>query len=417
MKDAAFMGLAPDGGLFMPECIPAVDMQVVMEKAEKSFAEMAAYIAGLFFGEEIPEADLYCLCRQVFSFPLRMHKFGNDKYTLELFHGPTFAFKDFGAGFMGKMMGLLHQDEEDLVILTATSGDTGSAVAHGFYDVPGIQVVILYPEGKVSPLQESQMTTLGKNIFPLKVKGNFDDCQSLVKQIFNDREFRKKHRVTSANSINLLRWIPQSFYYFYGYYLWQQATGETAPDIIVPSGNYGNIAAGILAWRMGLPVGRFIAASNANDVVPRYLQTGEYQPRPSVRTVANAMDVGDPSNYERIMYLFQRDFEQLATRVKGFACDDKAIRKGLYDMYRQYGYVSDPHSVVGYLAAMQYRAKGFWLSTAHEAKFREISGEVLPVLPELPQVLQQTLQKERHFQVMEASAEELKKRLDTFNFK
>ena len=280
LKDAAVMGLAPDGGLFMPQYIPKADIDVVFRKAEKSFPEMASYLAWLFMEGDVDRDALDEVCRQAFGFDVRLSHIEGDKYTLELFHGPTFAFKDFGAGFMGRMLGVLNGSGEDLTILTATSGDTGSAVANGFYGVPGVKVVVLYPEGKVSDLQESQMTTLGGNIFPLRVRGNFDDCQRIVKEIFSDSVFRAEKKVTSANSINILRWLPQSFYYFYGWYLWNSATGKYMPEITVPSGNYGNISAGMLAKKMGLPVKGFIAASNANDIIPKYLETGVFEPKP-----------------------------------------------------------------------------------------------------------------------------------------
>ena len=314
---------------------------------------------------------------------------GCGRYTLELFHGPTGAFKDFGAGFMGRAIGLLGATGERLVILTATSGDTGSAVAHGFYGVPGVDVVVLYPEGKISRLQECQMTALGGNIHPLRVAGTFDDCQRLVKELFADAEFRKRRRVTSANSINLLRWIPQAFYYFYGYCRWRQAAGGDRPVIVVPSGNYGNLAAGMLAQRMGLPVGGFVAASNINDVVPEFLRTGVYRPRPSVRTPANAMDVGAPSNFERMLWLCGGDPEVLRGELEGFRCDDACIRRTIDELYERHGYFSDPHSSVGYAASMAVGKPGFYLSTAHPAKFGEVIASVTGARVPLPERLEE----------------------------
>ena len=275
LKDAAFAGLAPDGGLFIPESIPQVDMAKVEALASQSYADMAVYLAQTVFSE-IPPEDMERLVRDAYDFPLVLNSISEGRYNLELFHGPTYAFKDFGARFMGRMLGYLG-DGEPITILAATSGDTGSAVAHGFYGVDNVRVVILYPDGKVSPLQEAQMTTLGGNITPLKVAGNFDDCQRLVKSMFQDEDLRSKVRITSANSINLLRWIPQSFYYFYAYCQWKAQTGMADPVVVVPSGNYGNLAAGMFAKRMGLPIKGFVAASNANDVVPEYLLTGDYK--------------------------------------------------------------------------------------------------------------------------------------------
>ena len=309
LREAAMMGLAPDGGLFVPERIPQADLDEAERLAGESYAALAGYLAGLFFGDDLDTEALRRELATLYDYPVPLRRVGRGRYTLELFHGPTCAFKDFGAGFMGRAVGLLGAAGERLVILTATSGDTGSAVAHGFYNVPGVDVVVLYPEGKISRLQECQMTALGGNIHPLRVAGTFDDCQRLVKELFADESFRRRRRVTSANSINLLRWIPQAFYYFYGYFRWRRETGGDLPTIVVPSGNFGNLAAGMLAQRMGLPVGGFVAASNLNDVVPEFLRTGVYRPRPSVQTPASAMDVGAPSNFERMLWLCDGDAE------------------------------------------------------------------------------------------------------------
>jgi len=420
IKDAAFMGLAPDGGLFIPEYIPQVDMAKVETLAEVSYAEMACYLAGLFFGDDFSEEELRAMIMKAYDFECPLVKVSEGDFALELFHGPTFAFKDFGARFMGGMLGLLtkRQDsKEELTVLTATSGDTGSAVAAGFHNVPGVRVVVLYPEGKVSDLQESQMTTLGGNIHAVRVKGNFDDCQALVKGVFNDSLYRQTHYVTSANSINLLRWIPQSFYYFYGYCQWKKATGKSEPDIVVPSGNYGNITAGMLAHFMGMPVKRFIAGSNANDVVPEYLKSGVYSPRPSVRTVANAMDVGAPSNYERMMYLYSQDFSKLTASVYGFSCNDEEIKAAMKELFEKYGYVSDPHSAVAYNTAKAYGMDGFRLSTAHSAKFLDVLHSALGEgAPEeafaIPEGLRKAMMKEKEYTVMENSLKDLEDFVD-----
>lgn len=402
LAEAAFAGLAPDGGLFMPERIPQVDMARVEAEAAKSYADMALYLAELLF-DDVAKSDLGAVVRDAYDFPVSLKGVGESLYTLDLYSGPTYAFKDFGARFMGRMTGLLN-DGGELTILTATSGDTGSAVAHGFYGVDGVRVVILYPDGKVSPLQEAQMTTLGGNIFPLKVKGNFDDCQRLVKTMFRDEELRSRVRITSANSINLLRWIPQSFYYFYGYCAWKRATGREELEVVVPSGNYGNLTAGMLAQKMGLPIKGFVAASNANDVVPEFLQTEVYSPRASVRTVANAMDVGDPSNFERMMYLCGDDVAALKRQVRGFSCNDDEILAAINEMYERWGYLSDPHSAVGYLASKHYDVDGFWLSTAHAAKFSEITYQAIMESVPLPEKLSVMLSRERRFESMEADA-------------
>jgi len=421
LKDAAFMGLAPDGGLFVPERIPEVDMAKVEALAEQSYADMATYLAGLFFGEDFDEATLSEMVHKAYDFDCPLVKISEGDYALELFHGPTFAFKDFGARFMGGMLGLLSRSNassEMLTVLTATSGDTGSAVAAGFHNVPGVRVVVLYPDGKVSNLQESQMTTLGGNIHPLKVKGNFDDCQALVKGVFNDSFFRQSHYVTSANSINLLRWIPQSFYYFYGYCQWKKATGKKYPDIVVPSGNYGNITAGMLAHFMGMPVGRFIAGANANDEVPQYLKTGVYEPRPSVRTVANAMDVGAPSNFERMIHLYGNDYDGLIAQVYGYSYSDAEIMAAMKELYVKDGYVSDPHSAVAYLASKDAKMDGFRLSTAHSAKFLEVLHVALENVPEnknpyaIPEGLRKAMEKPKSFTVLENSLADLEAFVD-----
>ena len=363
LREAAMMGLAPDGGLFVPERIPQADMALAERLASESYAALAGYLAGLFFGGDFDSQAVQRELDGLYDFPVPLRVVGRGRYTLELFHGPTCAFKDFGAGFMGRMTGLLGAADEKLVILTATSGDTGSAVAHGFHNVPGVEVVVLYPEGKISRLQECQMTALGGNIHPLRVAGTFDDCQRLVKELFADAPFRKRRRVTSANSINLLRWIPQAFYY------------------------YGNLAAGMLARRMGLPLGGFVAASNVNDVVPEFIRTGVYRPRPSVRTPANAMDVGAPSNFERMLWLCDGDPEMLRAELEGFRCDDASIRRTIDELYERHGYFSDPHSAVGYAASAAVDKPGFYLSTAHPAKFGEViesvTGSRVPLLERL----------------------------------
>lgn len=395
LKDAAFAGLAPDGGLFIPESIPQVDMAKVEALASQSYADMAVYLAQTVFSD-IPSDDIERIVRDAYDFPLRLNSVSDGLYNLELFHGPTYAFKDFGARFMGRMLGYLG-DGNPVTILAATSGDTGSAVAHGFYGVDNVRVVILYPDGKVSPLQEAQMTTLGENICPLKVAGNFDDCQRLVKSMFQDKELRSRVRITSANSINLLRWLPQSFYYFYGFCQWKQQTGMSDPVVVVPSGNYGNLAAGMFAKRMGLPIKGFVAASNANDVVPEYLLTGDYRPRASVRTVANAMDVGAPSNFERMLWLCNDSYDLMCKEIEGFSCSDQQILEAIKEIYDDTGYISDPHSAVGYLATRHYGQPGFWLSTAHAAKFCEVIEKSLGVTPELPEGLALAMGKKKVF--------------------
>ena len=401
LREAVMRGLAPDGGLFVPERIPQVDLGEARRRAEQSYASLAGYLAGLFFDGDFDPQLLAREMEALYDFEVPLRRVGRGRYTLELFHGPTCAFKDFGAGFMGRMAGLLGREQERLVILTATSGDTGSAVAHGFYNVPGIDVVILYPEGKISRLQECQMTALGGNIHPLRVAGTFDDCQRLVKELFADEAFRARRQVTSANSINLLRWIPQAFYYFYGYFLWQRETGGERPTIVVPSGNYGNLAAGMLARRMGLPVEGFVAASNLNDVVPEFLRTGIYRPRPSVQTLATAMDVGAPSNFERMLWLCGGDPGVLRDELIGYRCDNAGIRRTIDALYERCGYLSDPHSAVGYAASVAVDKPGFYLSTAHPAKFGEVIASVTGRRVQLPERLETLTRREQHSDPLE----------------
>ncbi|MGN1214749.1 MAG: threonine synthase [Candidatus Cryptobacteroides sp.] len=381
LKEAAIKGLAPDGGLFMPERIPTADLDKALSYG--TFPEMSAYLASLFF-DEYSYDELLEMTSAAFAFDIPLAEVGPGLRTLELFHGPTFAFKDVGAGFMGQMMGRLADKGKPINVIAATSGDTGSAVANGFYKVAGVNVTVLFPKGKVSRFQESQMTTLGENIHAVAVDGCFDDCQAIVKTLLADRNFHDEYRLTSANSINILRWIPQSFYYFWAYRQWKERTGGVSPVVVVPSGNIGNLAAGVLAMKMGLPIASFVAANNANDTFSRYLESGEYAPAPTVPTVANAMDVSAPSNFERIMDFFGNDWKSVNSIIRGCTFSDDEIRAAIREMKEKYGYLSCPHSATGYLAAKQYGVDGFWLSTAHYAKFidvvRTALGEDIPLI-------------------------------------
>ncbi len=412
LRDAAFLGLAPDGGLFMPEYYPQVDMKRVEELAEISFADMASYLACTIFGDDVNPEEIDAIVRDAFNFEVPLVEIGKGVKVLELFHGPTFAFKDFGGRFMGRMLGLLNKGGDPIIVLTATSGDTGSAVAHGFWKVPGVKVIVLYPKGKVSDFQEAQMTTLGENIFPLAVNGTFDDCQALVKASFNNKDLRSRVKITSANSINILRWIPQSFYYFWGYCQWKRQGGVGDPDIVVPSGNYGNITAGMLAWKMGMPMNRFIAGSNANDIVPAFLESGSYNPKPSVQTVANAMDVGAPSNFERLLYLFDDDYSKIILNVKGYSYSDAEIKDAIKEIYDNCHYLSDPHSAVGYLSYKAADASGFYLSTAHPSKFASVINNSIGFNPELPVEFKKILNLKRTFGQLNNSEEELEKYIE-----
>lgn len=374
-REATIRGQAPDKGLYFPEHIPVFERSFFQQMDRMTDVEIAFQVIRPYAGENIPDAELYRIVEETVSFPIPLVEIAPGVYTLELFHGPTLAFKDVGARFMSRCLGYFSKDRsQKITVLVATSGDTGGAVAAGFYDVPGVEVVILYPSGKVSPVQEKQLTTLGKNIRAFEVKGNFDDCQALVKQAFMDEELRNKMGLTSANSINVARWLPQQFYYFT---LWKQWQDKINPPVVsVPSGNFGNICAGMLAHQSGLPVKHFIAACNENDVVTRFLQDGAYQPRKAVATISNAMDVGDPSNFIRVMELFDQERGALMEMLSSYRFDDVQTRAAMSFLYQRYGYTADPHGAVGYLALEKYRQQhpgvsGVFLETAHPVKFPE----------------------------------------------
>ncbi len=393
LQEAAKSGLAPCGGLYMPESIPQIDLAKLEAEADKSFAHMAYYVADLLFGEDMSREVLKDIIFDAYNFALPLHQFGDSsKYTLELFHGPTLAFKDFGARFMARMLAALCPND-NTIILTATSGDTGSAVADGFYGVDGIDVYILYPEGKVSDFQERQMTTLGGNIHALRVPGSFDDCQAMVKSVFANRALCEQKNITSANSISILRWVPQSFYYFWGYIQWKKSSGKSECDVVVPSGNFGNITAAILATKMGLPLRKFIAATNVNDTIPQFLKSGVFTPKPSIQTCANAMDVGNPSNYERLIELMS--FEELTERMVGVSYTDEQIEQTMRDIYKEYGYLSDPHSAIGFAAMRDTDVEGFYASTAHSSKFADVISRALGIDVEIPASHQSIMTKEK----------------------
>ena len=392
LKTAVLKGLPDDNGLYMPEHIPSLSKDFIQNLPNYSFQEIAFRVAQALIGDVIPEKALSDIIEKAVNFPAPVVQLDTHTSILELFHGPSLAFKDFGARFMAQLMSYFNQDEQDeLVILVATSGDTGGAVAAGFYDTPGIQVVILYPSGKVSPLQEKQLTTLGKNITALEVNGTFDDCQALVKKAFLDRELNQSIRLSSANSINISRLIPQSFYYFEAF----KQLDTTLPVVFsIPSGNFGNLTAGLIAQRMGLPVEKFIAATNINDVVPEYLSTGKYRPRPSQRTISNAMDVGNPSNFARMEDLYGFTWNNMKQEIVGYSFTDKRTKEGLKEVYDQFGYIIDPHGAVGYLALKEYQVlnpntMGVILETAHPTKFIEDVENILQTKIEIPERLAQ----------------------------
>jgi threonine synthase len=378
LKEAVMKGLPDDNGLFMPLDIPALPTDFIQNLANYSFLEIAEKVCETLFKGAIPAEDLKTLLKNAFDFPAPVVKLDEQKYILELFHGPSLAFKDFGARFMAQLMSYFNQGESrELTILVATSGDTGGAVAAGFYETPGIRVVILYPSGKVSMLQEKQLTTLGHNISALEIDGTFDDCQALVKQAFLDVDLNQRLRLSSANSINIARLIPQALYYFEAYK--QMAKGGNPVVFCVPSGNFGNLTAGLLAAKMGLPMHHFIAATNANDVVPAYLEHGKYVSRPSVRTLSNAMDVGNPSNFARMLDIFlgsdeSSTWNNMRNQVSGYAFSDQETQAAMREVDGKYNYTIDPHGAIGYLALNAYQqehpnTRGIILETAHPAKF------------------------------------------------
>ncbi|MBN2742979.1 MAG: threonine synthase [Marinilabiliaceae bacterium] len=380
LKEAVLKGLAEDKGLYMPELIPQLPTSFFQNIDKLSLPEIAFETLKPFFCPDIDETHFASLVADALNFEIPVKHISANIHTLELFHGPTCAFKDVGARFMARILGeFVKGMDKEINILVATSGDTGSAVANGFYKVPGINVFVLYPKGLVSDVQEKQFTTLGHNITAIEVNGTFDDCQRMVKEAFMDAELNSKMVLTSANSINLARLLPQSVYYHYGY---AQLKAQGKDDVVmcVPSGNFGNITAALVAARMGLPVKRFIAATNANDVVPQYLVNGKYQPRKSVATIANAMDVGDPSNFVRIENLFEHQYEKVKANIEACSFTDEEIRATMKRVFEKTGYILDPHGATGYEALermLQPSENGLFMETAHPAKFPEVVEPVI----------------------------------------
>ncbi|MDR1884608.1 MAG: threonine synthase [Prevotella sp.] len=376
LQEAVVKGLAPDKGLYMPGKIEELPQSFFDNIGDMSFQETACTVAGAFFGEDIEAATLKGIVCDALGFDVPVIQVDDRIYSLELFHGPTLAFKDIGGRFMARLLGyfIKKQGRKDVKVLVATSGDTGSAVANGFLGVEGIHVYVLYPKGKVSRIQECQFTTLGRNITAIEIDGTFDDCQALVKTAFLDDELNKKLVLTSANSINVARFLPQAFYYFHA--CGQLAKSGKAKNVVfsVPCGNFGNITAGLIAKRMGLPVKRFIAANNRNSIFCEYLQTGKYDPRPSVQTIANAMDVGDPGNFARVLDLYNKSLEEIRKDISGKYYDDESIGKIVKDAYNKTGYLLDPHGACAYQALkddLHPDETGIFLETAHPAKFLE----------------------------------------------
>lgn len=411
-REAAIKGQPPDKGLYFPGSIPVLEEKFLSEMHQYAKEELALEVIRPYVGDTIPENVLRKIVEETIAFDFPLKPVNENIYSLELFHGPTLAFKDVGARFMSRCLEyFVRNDNRKVTVLTATSGDTGGAVANGFYKASGIDVVILYPSGKVSDIQEWQLTRLGHNIHALEVEGSFDDCQRLVKQAFADAQLNHSMMLSSANSINVARWLPQQFYYFFAVQQWQHKNNP--PVISVPSGNFGNLCAGLLAQRSGLPVKHFIAACNENETVPDYFKTGNYHPRPSVATLSNAMDVGDPSNFVRMMELYDSDHEHISQLISSYSISDEETEQTIKEVYSSHGYLPDPHGAVAYAALKKYLqqhpgTKGIFLETAHPVKFRNIVEPVTGDPVALPAAVA-SLEKEKKVATkMEANYEQLK---------
>lgn len=429
-KEATIKGQAPDKGLYFPQQIPNLPKDLIPHIDQYSREEIAFRVIQPYIGDSLPETELHRIVAETIRFDFPLVKITDRISSLELFHGPTLAFKDVGARFMSRCLGyFVRGNNQSVTVLVATSGDTGGAVASGFHGVEGVNVVILYPSGKVSSVQELQLTTLGKNISALEVNGSFDDCQRMVKQAFMDKELNREIFLTSANSINVARWLPQQFYYFFAYQQWiaqeqssiqdqpfvqgRSSAQDRAPVISVPSGNFGNICAGLLAHRSGLPVQHFIAACNANNVVPDYLQTGQYTPKTAISTLSNAMDVGDPSNFVRILELFHKEFHSLKKVLTSVSISDEETKITIKDLYNNQHYLADPHGAVGYLALSRYLAehpdeKGFFLETAHPVKFYDTVEPVINQVIHQPDSVLALLGRQKQSTKIEATYDQLK---------
>ena len=399
-KEATIRGQAPDKGLYFPEHIPVFDPSFFDDMEKMADEEIAFHVILPYVGKTIPEGELRRIIKETINFPIPLVKLTDKIFSLELFHGPTLAFKDVGARFMSRCLGFFSRGRSQrVIVLVATSGDTGGAVANGFYEVDGVDVVILYPSGKVSLVQEKQLTTLGKNIHALEINGNFDDCQQLVKQAFADPLLNEKLFLTSANSINVARWLPQQFYYFFA---WKQWAGKKDPPVIsVPSGNFGNLCAAMLAHVSGLPVKHFIAACNANNVVAEFLDTGKYQPKKAIATLSNAMDVGDPSNFIRILEIFDHKLPELKKKLSAYSIGDDETLETIRDIYARHHYLLDPHGAVGFLSLEKYLSAnpdtgGFFVETAHPVKFYDVVASVTGDKVPIPPRVEKIIRKEKH---------------------
>jgi len=411
-KQATINGQAPDRGLYFPEAIPLLPENFIRNIERFSNEAIAYEVIKPYVAPSIPEDILKNIVEETINFPIPLININDHISALELFHGPTLAFKDVGARFMSRCLGYFVKDQpKKVTVLVATSGDTGGAVANGFYDVPNVEVIILYPSGKVSTVQEKQLTTLGKNIHALEINGSFDDCQQMVKEIFAHAEDFENLFLTSANSINVARWLPQQFYYFFAYKQW--ADKSNPPVIAVPSGNFGNICAGILANASGLPVKHFIAACNANDVVPHFFETNHYEPKKAVATISNAMDVGNPSNFVRILEIFDQQVDDLKKLVSAQSVSDEQTKATLKEVKEKFNYLLDPHGAVGYHALENYLqqhpgGKGMVVETAHPVKFFDVVEPIIGEAIAIPAVVEEQLQLEKKSLLMENNSEALR---------
>lgn len=408
-QKAVLDGLAPDGGLYLPEAIPSISPEFLKALPKLSFQELSLEIASLWLDKEIDGKVLQNIVEVAFQFDAPLVPVGDNMFALELFHGPTFAFKDFGARFMAQVLAeFVAGSDKEITILVATSGDTGSAVASAFHNVDGIKIVLLFPSGKISEIQRKQMTTLGGNVHALEIEGNFDDCQRLVKQAFADSELRTQLQLSSANSINIARLLPQSFYYFRAV---AQLSKQHPPIFSVPSGNFGNLTAGVIAKRMGLQVERFVAATNINDVVPQYLKSGKFEPRSSIQTISNAMDVGNPSNFERLQHLYENDVVKMSHEICAASFTDHKTEQCIKHTYQETNYVLDPHGAVALLGLRKFmsdESAGIFLETAHPAKFTETVEPAIAKKIDIPDKLKSCLSSPEHMVKLKADYEEFR---------
>lgn len=407
---ATIAGQAPDKGLYFPQQIPQLPADFVKNIKQYSKEEIGVTVMQPYIGNAMPASVLENIVAETINFSFPLISINNNISCLELFHGPTLAFKDVGARFMSRCLGYFNKNNDKKVtVLVATSGDTGGAVANGFLGVEGVEVIILYPSKKVSAVQELQLTTLGQNITALEIQGSFDDCQAIVKNAFIDEDIKAKYQLTSANSINVARWLPQQLYYFFAYQQWQH---NEAPVVCVPSGNFGNICAAIIATASGLPTQHFIAACNANDVVTQYLHTQQYTPKPATATISNAMDVGNPSNFIRIQQIFENNFSTIANALSSISVTDEQTKQTIAEVYQKYNYTLDPHGAVAYYALekylQQHNTYGYFLETAHPVKFPNVVEEVLNTQIPIPESIQYLFQQQKQSILLSSKYEDFK---------